>query len=220
MGIRASKYGCIISFLYIKPQLPTQHVILGWVVLYRFSTSNHNYACSCPCGIALYYIVSLHQTTTARVARTPSICCIISFLYIKPQPQSIAIALLISCIISFLYIKPQRPTPSVHIMKSCIISFLYIKPQHYVHCNLFANCCIISFLYIKPQRNCLHVYMSGCCIISFLYIKPQLIARIQITRYSCIISFLYIKPQLGLNLSDEQKVVLYRFSTSNHNYSL
>ena len=129
MGIRASKYGCIISFLYIKPQLPTQHVILGWVVLYRFSTSNHNYACSCPCGIALYYIVSLHQTTTARVARTPSICCIISFLYIKPQPQSIAIALLISCIISFLYIKPQRYSLTIMLLFGCIISFLYIKPQ-------------------------------------------------------------------------------------------
>ena len=121
-------WGCIISFLYIKPQLPTQHVILGWVVLYRFSTSNHNYACSCPCGIALYYIVSLHQTTTARVARTPSICCIISFLYIKPQPQSIAIALLISCIISFLYIKPQHHSHAPRAL--CVVLYRFSTSNH------------------------------------------------------------------------------------------
>ena len=33
---------CIISFLYIKPQLPPYWLFRDAVVLYRFSTSNHN----------------------------------------------------------------------------------------------------------------------------------------------------------------------------------
>ena len=55
----------------------------------------------------LYYIVSLHQTTTARAAQEEQDSCIISFLYIKPQLTRIGIALAMRCIISFLYIKPQ-----------------------------------------------------------------------------------------------------------------
>ena len=55
---------CIISFLYIKPQ---QYVYIRasvGVVLYRFSTSNHNMLAPRPVVSVLYYIVSLHQTTT------------------------------------------------------------------------------------------------------------------------------------------------------------
>ena len=37
---------------------------MGEVVLYRFSTSNHNYALFPVLYHKLYYIVSLHQTTT------------------------------------------------------------------------------------------------------------------------------------------------------------
>ena len=80
---------CIISFLYIKPQLaPTNFIVFivvlyrfstsnhnsicttlrfGWVVLYRFSTSNHNLRQLWNMIQKLYYIVSLHQTTTYRL---------------------------------------------------------------------------------------------------------------------------------------------------------
>ena len=37
-----SNIRCIISFLYIKPQQLTRGLIDELVVLYRFSTSNHN----------------------------------------------------------------------------------------------------------------------------------------------------------------------------------
>ena len=58
---------CIISFLYIKPQLPSKWPIRIRVVLYRFSTSNHNQVGLNQSQIQLYYIVSLHQTTTTDV---------------------------------------------------------------------------------------------------------------------------------------------------------
>ena len=56
--------GCIISFLYIKPQPLINAPSLSSVVLYRFSTSNHNDTEGLINSQALYYIVSLHQTTT------------------------------------------------------------------------------------------------------------------------------------------------------------
>ena len=56
------------------------------VVLYRFSTSNHNFIRLFASNDLLYYIVSLHQTTTEKEITEKIIRCIISFLYIKPQP--------------------------------------------------------------------------------------------------------------------------------------
>ena len=55
------------------------------------------------------------------------------------------------------------------------------------------------------------------CIISFLYIKPQPITQLEEPIKSCIISFLYIKPQQAETPTAITTVVLYRFSTSNHN---
>ena len=57
------------------------------VVLYRFSTSNHNRTGRAILGWGLYYIVSLHQTTTVMEIIAVVVGCIISFLYIKPQPR-------------------------------------------------------------------------------------------------------------------------------------
>ena len=120
---------CIISFLYIKPQLKSSPV--------KYFT--------------LYYIVSLHQTTTAIARVMNSIGCIISFLYIKPQQDIVHYRLAVCCIISFLYIKPQLVQLSECQDGRCIISFLYIKPQHVLAYIKLRIGCIISFLYIKPQ---------------------------------------------------------------------
>ena len=78
-------FGCIISFLYIKPQPSSFLWAKRPVVLYRFSTSNHNHSPIATALNSLYYIVSLHQTTTPKHQSGETPCCIISFLYIKPQ---------------------------------------------------------------------------------------------------------------------------------------
>ena len=62
-------------------------------------------------------------------------------------------------------------------------------------------------------------YNSQDCIISFLYIKPQPFLTTPSWPSGCIISFLYIKPQLAFKCFVYCFVVLYRFSTSNHNHS-
>ena len=122
---------CIISFLYIKPQPMSALPFSSSVVLYRFSTSNHNCRGLPHALPLLYYIVSLHQTTTSTIQLIEVACCIISFLYIKPQLDPIPSFCFKSCIISFLYIKPQLFTNLSKHGSSCIISFLYIKPQQW-----------------------------------------------------------------------------------------
>ena len=163
---------CIISFLYIKPQLVIVMLPLTIVVLYRFSTSNHNSMVLFVILILLYYIVSLHQTTTDNqfIPRWES--CIISFLYIKPQlvpntPQCLPVVLyrfstsnhnsrpypVFDNLLYYIVSLHQTTTavPPLVIFSRCIISFLYIKPQPHVRQRGVHQGCIISFLYIKPQ---------------------------------------------------------------------
>ena len=77
--------GCIISLFYIKPQLVYYDIIIQFVALYRYSTSNHNFWTISYDVIKLHYIVILHQTTTMSVMPIFFKCCIISLFYIKPQ---------------------------------------------------------------------------------------------------------------------------------------
>ena len=121
----------------------------------------------------LYYIVTLHQTTTKFAHWSNSV----TLYYIV----------------------------SLHQTTTCR------------HPTKFNNCCIISFLYIKPQLPTCRRNTRHCCIISFLYIKPQLIQNNNLSPLRCIISFLYIKPQPNARKTSILPVVLYRFSTSNHN---
>ena len=61
--------------------------VVGKVVLYLHSTSNHNALNAHVCFNELYYTFILHQTTTICWALTLSCCCIIPSFYIKPQLQ-------------------------------------------------------------------------------------------------------------------------------------
>ena len=208
------------------------------IVLYRFSTSNHNSSCISNDIGRLYYIVSLHQTTTNMVRHTFSMCCIISFLYIKPQlrtrfkwcfgvvlyrfsTSNHNLAVEIALVHPLYYIVSLHQTTTMICnygrTDSYIISFLYIKPQLWGAGGKPVTSCIISFLYIKPQHGCINNKGQFGCIISFLYIKPQRERVSDRFTDSCIISFLYIKPQLRYIIVFVRFVVLYRFSTSNHN---
>ena len=76
---------CLISLFYIKPQLFAVHTPLARVVLYPYSTSNHNRACNNSCIDELSYILILHQTTTIVSTTIGLSSCLISLFYIKPQ---------------------------------------------------------------------------------------------------------------------------------------
>ncbi len=77
---------CILSSIYIKPQPVRVGTDPISVVSYQASTSNHNYFLVLVIVKVLYLIKHLHQTTTASDPLTQTLCCILSSIYIKPQP--------------------------------------------------------------------------------------------------------------------------------------
>ena len=60
---------CLISLFYIKPQPKYLPCFICEVVLYRYSTSNHNCSVLSITSTMLSYIVILHQTTTIMAWR-------------------------------------------------------------------------------------------------------------------------------------------------------
>ena len=77
------------------------------VALYLSSTSNHNPQMSLTADYVLRYIFLLHQTTTVPITLARLLGCVISFFYIKPQPEAVHCLRSHRCVISFFYIKPQ-----------------------------------------------------------------------------------------------------------------
>ena len=149
------------------------------------------------CAYGLYLIEILHQTTTVLPASSLLLSCILSKFYIKPQQQPQSFKVIYSCILSKFYIKPQLyPVDECPAIR-CILSKFYIKPQHVVWNLRSSSRCILSKFYIKPQRRNLTKDCTRCCILSKFYIKPQHSSMLDLT----------------------DKVVSYRNSTSNHNFT-
>ena len=192
----------------------------------------------CVILMLLYYIVSLHQTTTACIFIPALNSCIISFLYIKPQLLFKFYCMFVCCIISFLYIKPQQSSSYGIAGDGCIISFLYIKPQLNCHCSLFRW--VVLYRFSTSNHNRWRATTTPTTVVLYRFSTSNhnqremwekqvalyyIVSLHQTTTMgcfnrsllSCIISFLYIKPQLITPNLIPIKVVLYRFSTSNHN---
>ena len=186
---------CIISFLYIKPQ-PSKMlaqkatVVLyrfstsnhnanghpftnGEVVLYRFSTSNHNLLPVLSVDLKLYYIVSLHQTTTQVL-----VCCFVQWLY---------------------YIVSLHQTTTRGVWHRRSLELYYIVSLHQTTTK--------GWRCIFRQR----------CIISFLYIKPQLEGEVVMYMWVVLYRFSTSNHNWARAVTTHSCVVLYRFSTSNHN---
>ena len=122
----------------------------------------------------------------------------------------------IGCIISFLYIKPQLEVGRYLNEIGCIISFLYIKPQLYVTNALQHAVFLYRFLTSNQNSRVLYLLFSLLYYIVSLH-QTTTTSLLAVPRCGCIISFLYIKPQLYVYIRASVGVVLYRFSTSNHN---
>ena len=119
----------LISSFYIKPQLMRLISLNSAIVLYRLSTSNHNYPLACQRRDILSYIVFLHQTTTQRDRGAHNIS--LSYIVFLHQTTTIAAQLrsVNHCLISSFYIKPQPRRGSRRHSHHCLISSFYIKPQ-------------------------------------------------------------------------------------------
>ena len=77
--------------------------------------------------------------------------------------------------------------------------------------------CLISSFYIKPQRYCAWFYCTQYCLISSFYIKPQ--HGVDSVDYSLIVLYRLSTSNHNFEHTPSRRVyiVLYRLSTSNHN---
>ena len=172
-----SRRCCLISLFYIKPQRSARSQKLHIVVLYLFSTSNHNnkFSSVVAVTVVLYLFSTSNHNFTEASLWSPSV---VLYLFSTSNHN----------------LAPLRPS--------------------------LRHGCLISLFYIKPQLTCCNNRKSVSCLISLFYIKPQPTYFSSIKKESCLISLFYIKPQHTDELQEEGTVVLYLFSTSNHNSSV
>ena len=121
----------------------------------------------------LYYIVSLHQTTTELIAEV--------------QPARL------------YYIVSLHQTTTFRSYSYISAALYYIVSLHQTTTSLFCSITLPS------------------CIISFLYIKPQLDVSSIRSAFVVLYRFSTSNHNMAAKEAYALKVVLYRFSTSNHN---
>ena len=162
------------------------------------------------------YIFLLHQTTTTTCSVLSNTCCVISFFYIKPQPN----VLKRTRIEVVLYLSSTSNHNS-NLRHSCrLLVVLYLSSTSNHNDNQGKAYSSIVVLYLSStsnhnkdawswiQRLLCYIFLlhqtttvSGavkfmiCCVISFFYIKPQHAAGTHACLDGCVISFFYIKPQ-------------------------
>ena len=131
-GVTLPDYLFLLCYILLLHQTTTTNVhgrktiSLCYILLLHQTTTN------APVHIdksKLCYILLLHQTTTFTLSAKFGVGCVISFFYIKPQPQIDDVDYPIGCVISFFYIKPQPTLRAPCALPGCVISFFYIKPQ-------------------------------------------------------------------------------------------
>ena len=123
------------------------------------------YPCHAFFVVSLYLIEILHQTTTRFACNPPSICCILSKFYIKPQHDPRRLCEDLGCILSKFYIKPQLPAMAWDLLESCILSKFYIKPQQ-VAVKL-ARESVVSYRNSTSNHNYVLLNHFGGCVVSY-----------------------------------------------------
>ena len=121
------------------------------VVLYRYSTSNHNRLPFREITYRLSYIVILHQTTTTRIKLSWQFCCLISLFYIKPQ--------LLACGDSDIYVVLYRYSTSNHnlltalIMLFSVVLYRYSTSNHNVLYQAYSLTIVVLYRYSTSNHN-------------------------------------------------------------------
>ena len=102
--VRHRLYDCLISLFYIKPQPTSCRFSDKLIVLYLFSTSNHNVPRNNSLSVSLSYISFLHQTTTlVMLLDTLILLSYISFLHQTTTHMILCINVKVLSYISFLH---------------------------------------------------------------------------------------------------------------------
>ena len=123
---------------------------------------------------------------------------------------------LMSPFISFLH---QTTTRILTALQVSLLSYIYFLHQTttFPHTLYIDTYCLIFLFYIKPQRCSLSQGRWRNCLISLFYIKPQLLSGCTTTKY--IVLYLFSTSNHNQIYLQHTRliIVLYLFSTSNHN---
>ena len=212
-----TRNGCLISLFYIKPQLKAPFIIQYAVVLYLYSTSNHNNNDEqrTDFGVVLYlYSTSNHNFLNAE----PYCFGVVLYLYSTSNHNSDC-RVFQKHMLSYIFILHQTTTMDIKIRTAIRLSYIFILHQTTTHNSFFIFVLRLSYIFILHQTTTspTHISTRSCCLISLFYIKPQRDVVRSTEHSSCLISLFYIKPQHSLVYGGEPIVVLYLYSTSNHN---
>ena len=153
-------------------QHDTRHIYGAMVVLYLFSTSNHNLILFAEHTILLSY--SLFYIKPQRNGGCWCVRRVVLYLFSTSNHNTLP-AILSRCKLSYISFLHQTTTalPQMRLTSCCLISLFYIKPQPSRILSAGILSCLISLFYIKPQPERRFPLLSGCCLISLFYIKPQ-----------------------------------------------
>ena len=145
-------------------------VTLTTVVLYPYSTSNHNMILRGAIRLQLSYILILHQTTTMGFFDV--IKKMLSYILILHQTTTSTRALSFShsCLISLFYIKPQLISMGFFDVISCLISLFYIKPQH--HYRRVYRLQVVLYPYSTSNHNTTNLVLITL-LLSYILILHQ-----------------------------------------------
>ena len=190
-----SAQSCVIFLFYIKPQPCCPMPTSALVVLYFYSTSNHNVIQCIKVVYRLCYISILHQTTTW----CPRSWCVIGLCYISILHQTTT-ETMVKWMIALL----------------CYISILHQTTTRRSVYRMPLTLCYISILHQTTTLGVPEYKSHLLCYISILHQTTTLLSMSTYTR-RCVIFLFYIKPQRRVTITLRGTVVLYFYSTSNHN---
>ena len=187
----------------------------------------------------LYLIEILHQTTTPAVVTNNLQRCILSKFYIKPQQwrrlprcccvvsyrnstsnhNGVNATMSGGSVVSYRNSTSNHNEPGTAPAKQLVVSYRNSTSNHNSNRAAVKNgrLYLIEILHQTTTFSRVHFPALSLYLIEILH---QTTTRlfVMILQFRCILSKFYIKPQLVGEPSNNNSVVSYRNSTSNHNY--
>ena len=206
-------------------------------ILHQTTTESHSWTEK----TRLYLIEILHQTTTHRCRMLPSLRCILSKFYIKPQLTNGGVA--IQAVVSYRNSTSNHNNDSVSLGVHEVVSYRNSTSNHnitgalgqlfglylieilhqtttkFVKWAMELELYLIEILHQTTTAAAYESAASGLYLIEILHQTTTAPPR-RIRTVCCILSKFYIKPQPENDAPADGRVVSYRNSTSNHNYLL
>ena len=172
--IRArNSFNCLISLFYIKPQHRAHRFACMDIVLYLYSTSNHNLrATDSVITLIVLYLYSTSNHNRCIFLRTSD--NIVLYLYSTSNHNLDELVEDVEIIVLYLYSTSNHNAPCSRPVSAGIVLYLYSTSNHNWCCRS-REPGRLSYISILHQTTTQVAFMVKLlhCLISLFYIKPQ-----------------------------------------------